>query len=114
MADTIFSKIIAGDIPADKVHEDDQCIVILDINPQAPKHLLVIPKEPIETVDDASEEHKALLGHMTYTATQIAKEEGIAEEGYRLVWNCKDKGGQEVPHIHLHILGGRQMNWPPG
>jgi len=114
MPETIFSKIIAGIIPAEKVHEDDLCIVIRDINPQAPKHLLVIPKEPIETVADAEESHKALLGHLTFIATKVAKDEGLSEKGYRLVWNCKDQGGQEVPHIHLHILGGRQMNWPPG
>lgn len=114
MSETIFSKIIAGSIPAEKVHEDDLCIVIKDINPQAPHHLLVIPKEAIATIDDADQDHRALLGHLTWIAAEQARKMGFADTGYRLVWNCKDHGAQEVPHIHLHVLGGRQMNWPPG
>lgn len=114
MAETIFGKMTAGDIPVDKVHEDEHCIVIRDINPQAPTHLLVIPRKPIETVADASAEDEALLGHLTFVAIKAAEGEGLAKDGYRLVWNCKENGGQEVPHIHLHVLGGRRMKWPPG
>lgn len=114
MAETIFGKIISGEIPADKVHEDDQCIVIRDINPQAPVHLLVIPRKPIATVDAATPGDRELLGHLTLVATECARKEGIADDGYRLVWNCNAGGGQEVYHIHLHVLGGRQMKWPPG
>lgn len=114
MPATIFARILAGEIPADKVHEDEHCIAIRDINPQAPTHLLVIPRKAIATVDDAAAEDAALLGHLTFVAAECARREGIAADGYRLVWNCKDAGGQEVPHIHLHVLGGRRMAWPPG
>lgn len=114
MADTIFGKILRGEIPADKVHEDDQVIVIRDIKPQAPTHLLVIPRRPIATIDDATPADKELLGHMTLVAAEMARREGLAADGYRLVWNCRGAGGQEVYHIHLHVLGGRQMKWPPG
>ncbi|MEQ8822118.1 MAG: histidine triad nucleotide-binding protein [Sumerlaeia bacterium] len=114
MAETVFGKILAGEIPAERVYEDAFCIVIRDIAPQAPTHLLVIPKEPIATVADLGDEHKELVGHMTVVASRVAEKEGLADDGYRLVWNCKDAGGQEVPHIHLHVLGGRQMKWPPG
>ncbi len=114
MADTVFGKIIRGEIPAKKVWEDDQCIAIRDINPKAPTHILVIPRDPIETVDDVPEEKKVLLGHLTWVATELARREGLAKEGYRLVWNFRENAGQEVPHIHLHLLGGRRMSWPPG
>ncbi len=114
MADTVFGKIVKGDIPADKVWDDDQCIAIRDINPQAPAHVLIIPRDPIETIDDVPAQQKALFGHVTWVATEIARREGLAADGYRLVWNCKRNGGQEVPHIHLHLLGGRPMKWPPG
>jgi histidine triad (HIT) family protein len=114
MADTIFGKIIRGEIPAQKVWDDELCIAIRDIHPQAPTHVLVIPREPIETVDDVSPDRKALLGHLTWVAAEIARNEGLAADGYRLVWNCKQNGGQEVAHIHLHLLGGRRMKWPPG
>lgn len=114
MGETIFGKILRDEIPANKVWEDDSCIAIRDINPQAPVHILVIPRKPIETVDDAVGEDAALLGHLTWVATEIARKEGFAGDGYRLVWNCREHGGQEVPHIHLHLLGGRQMKWPPG
>lgn len=114
MADTVFGKIVKGEIPADKVWEDDQCIAIRDINPKAPTHILVIPLEPIETIDEVSADKKSLFGHLTWVATEIARKEGIARDGYRLVWNCRGNGGQEVAHIHLHILGGRRMRWPPG
>jgi len=114
MADTIFAKIVRGEIPVKKVWDDELCIAIHDINPQAPTHVLVIPRDPIETVDDVSPDQKALLGHLTWVATEIARREGLAADGYRLVWNCKRNGGQEVAHIHLHLLGGRRMKWPPG
>lgn len=114
MPETIFSKIIRGEIPCDKVFEDDHVLAFRDIKPQAPTHILIIPKEPIPTVDDLEENHKELAGHLLLVATRIAREEGLAEAGYRLVFNCRDQGGQEVYHIHLHLLGGRQMNWPPG
>lgn len=114
MAETIFDKIIRGDIPAEKLHEDPQCIAIRDIKPQAPVHLLVIPKQQITSLDQATEQDRELLGHLTWVAVQVAQKEGLAEKGYRLVWNCREFGGQEVYHIHLHVLGGRQMMWPPG
>lgn len=114
MTETIFSKIINGEIPCDKVYEDDLVLAFRDIKPQAPTHILIIPKEPIPTVDDLKENHKELAGHILLTATNIARQEGLAEDGYRLVFNCRDHGGQEVYHIHLHLLGGRQMKWPPG
>ena len=114
MADTIFAKIIRREIPADIVYEDDMCLAFRDINPQAPTHILIIPKKEIATVADAKEQDKELMGHLVLCATQIAKTEGLADDGYRLVINCKNNGGQEVYHLHMHILGGRKMTWPPG
>ncbi|MCB0711465.1 MAG: histidine triad nucleotide-binding protein [Ignavibacteriae bacterium] len=114
MAETIFSKIIRKEIPADIVFEDEQVLAFRDINPQGPTHVLVIPKEEIATANDIGEEHELLIGHMVRVATQVAKDEGIAEDGYRLVVNCNPDGGQEVYHIHLHLIGGRKMTWPPG
>jgi histidine triad (HIT) family protein len=108
--DTIFGKIIRREVPAEIVHEDDHVIAIRDINPQAPVHLLILPKqEEIPTLDDATEAHQPLLGHMLLTAQQLARKEGIAESGYRLVMNCREQGGQTVYHLHLHLLGGKQM-----
>ena len=114
MAETIFSKIISGEIPCNKVYEDDLIFAFRDIKPQAPTHILIIPKEVIPTVDDLRDNHKELMGHLMVKATEIARNEGLSENGYRLVFNCRDYGGQEVYHIHLHLLGGRQMTWPPG
>lgn len=112
---TIFKKIIDREITADIVYETDNVLAFRDINPQAPTHVLIIPKEEIPTIADVEgAEHAALLGEMIDAANQIAKSEGIADEGYRLVFNCRDNGGQEVYHLHLHLLGGRKMNWPPG
>ena len=98
----------------DIVYEDDQVIAFRDINPQAPKHLLIIPRKHIATLNDAEQEDQALLGHIMLTAQKIAELEGDLEDGYRVVMNCNRNGGQSVYHIHLHYLGGRQMGWPPG
>lgn len=114
MADSIFQKLMAGQIPCQKVYEDDLVFAFRDIKPQAPVHILIIPREPIPTIDDLQEKHAPMMGHLLVTAAKIARAEGLAEDGYRLVFNCKGHGGQEVYHIHLHLLGGRQMNWPPG
>lgn len=115
MADTIFSKIIRKEIPADIVFESDTLLAFRDINPQAPTHILIIPKIEIPTVKELKgSEHGQLVGEMIDAANSIAKEEKISEDGFRLVFNCGDNGGQEVYHLHMHLLGGRQMNWPPG
>ena len=111
---TIFDKIISREIPADIVYEDDQALAFRDINPQAPTHVLVIPRKHITTVADATPEDTELLGHMMIKANEIAESEGLKENGYRYVINCGEQGGQLVMHLHLHILGGRQMAWPPG
>ena len=112
---TIFSKIINKEIPADIVFESENILAFKDINPQAPVHILIIPKIEIPKVTDLNgKEHAALLGEMTDAANKLANDMGIAEEGFRLVFNCGDNGGQEVYHLHLHLLGGRQMKWPPG
>ncbi|MGB0596447.1 MAG: histidine triad nucleotide-binding protein [Rubripirellula sp.] len=110
---SIFSKIIAKEIPADILHEDDVCLAFRDINPKAPVHFLVIPKKEIESLADVSEEDEAILGRCLVVASKVANAEGL-EAGYRLVANTREEGGQEVPHLHFHILGGRPMNWPPG
>lgn len=114
MPDTLFQKIIDKHIPADIVYEDEQVLAFRDVNPQAPVHILVIPKTPVATVNELREEHDALTGRLIRTARKLAEKEGIAEDGYRLVFNCNPHGGQSVYHLHLHLLGGRQMNWPPG
>ena len=110
----LFCKIVAGEIPATVVYEDDDIIAFHDINPQAPTHLLIIPKLHIATIDDADESHEKLLGRMVLTAKKLAHTEGLSENGYRLVFNVNSGGGQMVYHIHLHLIGGRQMVWPPG
>ena len=112
MKNCIFCSIIKGDIPAEKLYEDDNVLAFKDLNAQAPEHFLVIPKEHISTPNDATNE--SLLGKLNTTAVIIAKERGFAESGYRLVRNCNGDGCQSVFHIHLHCLGGRQLNWPPG
>ncbi|BAY74497.1 HIT family protein [Nostoc linckia NIES-25] len=111
--ETIFSKIIRREIPADIVYEDDLALAFKDIHPQAPTHILVIPKKPIATLADAESQHHALLGHLLLTAKRVAEEAGL-KNGYRVVINTGDDGGQTVSHLHLHILGGRQLDWPPG
>ncbi len=112
--DCLFCKMIAGDIPADVVYEDEQVFAFRDINPQAPTHVLIIPKKHIPTLNDAAPEDEALVGHIMRTAAKIAGDEGFAEEGYRVAMNCNAAAGQTVFHIHLHLLGGRNLGWPPG
>jgi len=114
MSDDLFLKIIQREIPADIVFEDERVIAFRDIAPQAPVHILVVPKKKIETINALEVEDGELMGHMIYVAQSIAKNEGIADSGYRLVFNCNAHGGQTVYHIHLHVLGGRSMAWPPG
>ena len=110
---TIFQKIIDKDIPADIIYEDDRCLAFRDINPQAPTHVLVIPKKTIESLAQAEDNDRALLGHLLLTARKIAEQEGL-NNGYRTVLNCGPDGGQSVDHLHVHILGGRKLAWPPG
>jgi len=110
---TLFEKIIAREIPAKIEHEDAHCIVIHDIDPQAPTHCLVIPKQPIPRVAEAGAEDQALLGHLLLTAAEVARKLELAA-GYRIVINNGKNGGEAVPHLHVHLLGGRQMHWPPG
>ena len=110
---TLFSKIIDGEIPGDFVHQDDQCVVLRDVNPQAPVHLLVIPRKPIPRVGEANEEDSPLLGHLLLVASEVADSEGLSQ-GFRIVVNNGSDGGESVPHLHVHILGGRQLGWPPG
>ena len=114
MSDDLFLKIINREIPADIIYETDEVLAFRDINPQAPLHVLIIPKEHIKTINDLEPNHQELVGKLFLVAAEIAKREGIAEQGYRVVMNCNDGGGQAVYHIHLHLLGGRQMGWPPG
>ncbi|MBM4070497.1 MAG: histidine triad nucleotide-binding protein [Planctomycetes bacterium] len=113
LADNIFLKIIEGKIPARIAYQDDRCLAFHDINPQAPVHVLIIPKKVIATHADVTREDKELLGHLHVVAARLAEQLDLAD-GYRLVLNCKEKAGQTVPHLHMHLLGGRQMAWPPG
>lgn len=112
--DCLFCKIAKGDIPAKITYQDDFVMVFDDINPQAPHHKLIIPKKHIATINDLNTEDNVLMGHMIQTAQQLAKQLHIADEGYRLVLNCNAGAGQTVFHIHIHLLGGRPFNWPPG
>jgi histidine triad (HIT) family protein len=115
MGSTIFSKIISKEIPAQIVFENEILLAFRDINPQAPVHILIIPKEEIPTVKEISgKKHAELLANMYDAANIIAENEGISSDGFRLVINCGKNGGQEVYHLHMHLLGGRKMNWPPG
>jgi histidine triad (HIT) family protein len=111
--ETIFSKIIRREIPADIVYEDNLAIAFKDVSPQAPVHILVIPKQPIAQLSDAESQDHALMGHLLLTAKRVAEQAGL-ENGYRVVINNGADGGQTVSHLHLHILGGRQLHWPPG
>ena len=113
-ATCLFCKINKNEIPADVVHQDELCIVIRDINPQAPSHVLVIPREHIESLDDASQRNEPLLGHLLRVGARVANDLGNAEDGYRSVINTGAGAGQSVFHLHVHVLAGRRMNWPPG
>ncbi len=112
--DCLFCKILAGDIPADVIYESDTAIAFRDINPQAPTHVLVIPRKHIPTINDISEDDQAIVGSLYSAARTIAADEGFSEVGYRAVMNCNEAAGQTVFHIHLHLLGGRPFSWPPG
>ena len=114
MSDNLFIKIINREIPADIIYETDDVLAFRDINPQAPVHVLIIPKEQIRTINDLELQHGEMVGKLFLVAAELAEREGIADEGYRVVMNCNEAGGQAVYHIHLHLLGGRQMGWPPG
>lgn len=110
----LFCKVVAGDIEAQLVHQDNRCMVIRDINPQAPSHLLVIPREHIESLNDASQKDEALLGHLLRMAARVANQEGQSESGFRTVINTGAGAGQSVFHLHVHVLAGRELTWPPG
>jgi histidine triad (HIT) family protein len=112
--DTIFGKIARGEIPADIVYEDDQVVAFRDLHPQAPTHVLVIPRKPIPTLNDAADTDAELIGRLFLAAAKIAAQLGLAEDGYRTVVNCNEHGGQTVFHLHVHLLGGRPLQWPPG
>lgn len=114
MTDCIFCKIVAKEIPATIIYENDQVIAFDDLHPRAPQHKLIIPRKHIATLNDLSEEDMLLGGQLFYTAQQLAKQLGIAEDGYRVVMNCNPAAGQVVYHIHLHLIGGRNLTWPPG
>ncbi len=114
MTDCLFCKMVSGEIPPDIVYEDDEVLAFNDINPQAPTHVLIIPKKHIATLNEASDEDTQVLGRLNIVAAQLANKLGFAEDGYRVVMNCNADGGQAVYHIHLHLLGGRSMAWPPG
>ncbi len=114
MTDCLFCKILNGEIPADIVYESDTAIAFRDINPQAPTHVLIIPREHVSTINDITEGHQQLVGTLFSAAREIAAQEGVAESGYRVVMNCNEGAGQSVFHIHLHMLGGRRLDWPPG
>ncbi|MCP4782254.1 MAG: histidine triad nucleotide-binding protein [Fuerstiella sp.] len=110
---TIFAKIINGDIPADIVYEDEHCLAFRDVSPQAPTHVLLIPRKPIESLDHLTPDDSALVGHLLMTVPEVAKKLGVSD-GYRTVINTGEHGGQSVFHLHIHILAGRPLTWPPG
>ncbi len=114
MSDCLFCKIQGGEIPVDIVFESDDVLAFRDVNPQAPTHILIIPRKHIATINDLDEDHEFLMGRLFSVAKNIAAQEGVDEEGYRMVVNCNEKAGQTVFHIHMHLLAGRNMNWPPG
>lgn len=114
MAETIFDKILRREIPAQIVFEDEHVLGFRDVNPQAPVHVLFIPKTPVATLNDLQPEQAELVGRLVLAAAAFAKQEGFAESGYRTVFNCNQDGGQSVYHIHLHLLAGRRLTWPPG
>lgn len=112
--DCIFCKVVSGAIPATKLHEDEVCIAFNDISPQAPTHILIVPREHFDSMDTAGPEHQSALGHLLLTAASIAREKGFAENGYRVVINTNSDGGQTVCHLHVHLLAGRPFIFPPG
>ncbi len=114
MLDCLFCKIVAGEIPADIVHETETTLAFRDINPQAPVHVLIIPRKHIATINDLTGEDREIVGSLYTAARDIAAAEGLADDGYRVVMNCNEAAGQTVFHIHLHLLGGRPLGWPPG
>jgi histidine triad (HIT) family protein len=111
---TIFKKIIDGEIPADIVHDDEHCLAFKDVAPQAPTHVLVIPKKEIPSLAELTAEDQALVGHILLVIKRLADDLGLATDGYRVVTNCGSDGGQSVNHLHFHLLGGRVLDWPPG
>lgn len=114
MSDTIFGRIAAGEVPADIVYEDADLVAFRDLSPQAPTHILIIPRKPIQTLNDLEQADAELVGRLILGAAKVAKQVGIADDGYRVVVNCNAAGGQTVFHLHLHLLGGRPLQWPPG
>lgn len=112
--DCLFCRMVAGDIRPDVVYEDEQVLAFRDISPQAPVHVLLIPKKHVANLDDLGDDDAALAGHLLLTARRLARELGVAGDGFRLVSNCNRNGGQTVYHLHFHLLGGRHMSWPPG
>ena len=112
--DCLFCKILSGEIPAELVYESETAVAFRDVNPQAPMHVLVIPRKHISTINDIGEDDQEVVGSLFTAAKEIAAQDGIAEDGYRAVMNCNEGAGQSVFHIHLHVLGGRPMAWPPG
>ncbi|TDX51069.1 histidine triad nucleotide-binding protein [Orenia marismortui] len=114
MEDCIFCKVVSGEIESNIIYEDDKVVAFEDINPQAPVHYLVIPKKHIPTLLEIKDEDQKLIGHIYSVISKLAKKEGIAEDGFRVVSNCNEAGGQTVYHIHYHLLGGRNLQWPPG
>lgn len=114
MSETIFGKILAGEIPADIVYEDDQTVAFRDVNPVGPVHVLVIPRRPLTSLAASGPEDTELLGHLLAVCRQVAVQEGIADDGYRVITNIGRHGGQSVDHLHFHVVGGRGFGWPPG
>ncbi|MFC3284691.1 histidine triad nucleotide-binding protein [Litchfieldella rifensis] len=112
--DCLFCKIVNREIPADIVYEDDQVLAFNDINPQAPTHVLIVPKRHIATLNDLEQDDLGLVGQLSFAAARMAKDYGFAEDGYRVVMNCNEKGGQSVYHVHMHLMGGRRFTWPAG
>lgn len=112
--DCLFCRIVAGEIPADVVHQDERAVAFRDVNPQAPVHMLVIPRDHLESLDEAGLRDEALLGHLLRVAARVANEQGLSEGGYRTVINTGAGAGQSVFHLHLHVIGGRSLAWPPG
>jgi histidine triad (HIT) family protein len=110
----LFCRIVAGEIPADVIYSDERCLAFRDVNPQSPVHVLVIPRDHLESLDEAAKKDEAALGHLLRVAARVANEQGLSESGYRTVINTGAGAGQSVFHLHVHVLGGRQLNWPPG